>query len=110
MFFIRFQKMNKNRHAARTDRNEKQIVKDLRSLGYTVETGVNDIFVGGKGISFWYEIKDNRVLNKNGKIKESEIKPSQKMLRATWRGHYKIVSSVEQILRDMQETFRKFNL
>jgi len=102
--------MNKNRHAARTDRNEKQIVKDLRSLGYTVETGVNDIFVGRKGISFWYELKDDRALDKNGKIKESEIKPSQKILRDTWRGHYEIVSSLNQILQDMKKTFKKFNL
>jgi len=102
--------MSKNRYAARTDENESEIVKDLRKLGYTVITGVDDIFVSGRGINFWFEIKDKRTLDKNGKVRESEIKDSQKKIRETWRGQYDIVSSTEQILSIMKETFKRLGI
>ena len=39
-----------------------------------------------------------------------EIKDSQKELRETWKGHYKIVSSLDQILQDMKDTLKKFGV
>ena len=95
--------MSKNRFSARTDSNEKTIVKALRKMGYSVETGVNDIFVGGNGFNFWYEIKDPKHKSKKtGQINESAKKASQKRLEVEWKGHYKIVSSLEEILADIK--------
>jgi hypothetical protein len=101
---------HKYRKDARKDANENQIVKDLKKLGYSVQIDHDDILVGTRGINFWYELKDERALDKNGNIRESEIKPSQKKLRDTWNGHYKIVSSLDQILDDMREVFQRLGL
>ncbi len=60
---------------------------------------MDDILVGHAGKNFWIELKTpDCVSKKTGKIKESEIKPSQKKLRAEWRGQYAICSSLEEIL------------
>ena len=94
--------MSKNRYSARTDDNEKDIVSDLRKLGFKVETGHDDILVGYQGNTFWYEIKKpESVSKKTGLINESAKKPSQIKLEKEWKGHYKIVSSLEEILKDM---------
>ena len=94
--------MSRNRYSARTDENEKHIVRDLRKMGYSVETGVNDILVGANNLNYWYEIKQEKhVSKKTGKINESAKKKSQIRLENEWQGHYKIVSTLEDILRDM---------
>ena len=94
--------MSKNRYSARTDENEKTIVKELRKLGYKVETGHDDILVAANGRNYWYEIKQEKhVSKKTGKINESAKKDSQKRLEKEWDGQYRIVSSLEDILRDM---------
>ena len=94
--------MSKNRFSARTDVNEKDIVKDLRKLGYQVEVGHDDILVAANGKTLWFEIKDPKhVSKKTGQINESAKKPSQKRLEKDWQGHYKIVSSLEEILADL---------
>ena len=91
--------MSRNRFSARTDSNEKDIVKALRKLGYSVETNHDDILVGANGLTYWFEIKTpDCVSKKTGKIKESAKKESQKILEKTWKGQYKIVSSLEEIL------------
>jgi hypothetical protein len=85
--------MSKFRRAARVDSNQGSIVMALRSLdGFTVSTGKDDILVGHKGLTFWYEIKASD---------KAEIKASQTKLLKEWRGHYKIVSSVAEILEDI---------
>jgi len=94
--------MSKNRYSARTDENQKEIVKALRKLGYSVYVDVDDIFVGDNGFNYWYEIKQEKhVSKKTGKINESAKKDIQKRLESEWTGHYKIVSTLEDILRDM---------
>lgn len=96
--------MSKNRYSARTDDNEKVIVKALRKLGYRVETGHDDIIVGHNNHNFWYEIKQEKhVSKKTGKINESAKKESQKRLEREWHGHYLIVSTLEEILNDIKE-------
>jgi len=91
--------MSRNRFSARTDSNEKDIVKALRKLGYSVETNHDDILVGADGLTYWFEIKTTDCVSKTtGKIKESAKKESQKILEKTWKGQYKIVSSLEEIL------------
>ena len=102
--------MSKNRYAARTDQNESDIVKDLRKLGYSVITGVDDILCGSRGLTFWYELKSENALDKNGKVREKKVRDSQKKIRAMWNGHYKIVSSLDQILDDMKETFKRLGI
>ena len=91
--------MSKNRHSARTDENEKHIVKALRKLGYSVQTRMDDILVGHKGKNYWFEIKDPKhVSKKTGLINESAKKEGQKKLEKEWKGQYLIVSSLEAIL------------
>ena len=75
----------------------------LRAIyGVTVETDHDDIFVGYKKVNYWYELKSiDAISKKTGKVKESSKQKSQKILSETWKGHYKIVSSLDEILKDM---------
>lgn len=94
--------MSKNRYSARTDNNEAEIVAALRKLGYQVETGHDDIIVSANNLNYWYEIKDPKhVSKKTGLINESAKKPSQIRLEKEWKGHYKIVSSLDEILKEI---------
>ena len=82
--------MSKYRQAAKVDANQPEIVKQLRKIpGVTVETQHDDILVGYKGITYWFEIKVNE---------KSAIKPSQKYLNENWTGHYQIVWDIKQIM------------
>ena len=101
-----------NRWAVGIDANQPQIVEDLRKIpGVTVELDHDDIIVGAQGLTFWYELKsEEAVSKKTGLILESQIKPDQKRIRAEFTGHYKIVSSFDQIIENMNETFRRFGL
>ena len=91
--------MSKYRQAARIDENQNEIVKDLRNMGATVQTGMDDLLVGWKGRTYWFEIKDPaKTKKKNGEFKAGAIKDSQIKLAAEWKGHYQIVSSFEEII------------
>ena len=90
--------MSKYRRAAKVDANQGEIVKALRAIpGVSVELDHDDILVGYKGVTYWYELK-------NGKPTESDIKPDQYRIWETFTGHYKIVWTIEQILEDMNIT------
>lgn len=91
------------RRAARTDLNQNSIVNALRNIpGVTVALKHDDILVGYRGRTYWYEIKNSdAVSRKTGKIRESEKKKSQKALESVWTGHYKIVSSLLEISNDI---------
>ena len=94
--------MSKNRYAAKVDNNQKQIVKMLRQIpGMTVMVNHDDILVGYKGRTYWYEIKNPEVTNKSGKVYSSKIKKSQKKLMAEWTGHYSVVSTLDEILKEI---------
>jgi len=102
--------MRKHRQDAKIDANQPEIVERLRSIkGITVELGHDDLLVGYKGLTFWYEIKNPELAcsKVTGKILESAIKPDQKRIRAEFTGHYKIVSSFEEIIEDIQSTVRR---
>ena len=95
--------MAKYRRAAKIDRNQPAIVDALRRLGYSVIVGHDDILVGHNGKTFWFEIKEpETVSKKTGRINDSSIKDSQKELLATYKGHYKIVWNVQQIIDDIK--------
>lgn len=85
--------MSKYRRAAKVDGNQKEIVEGLRKLGYSVELGHDDILVGRGGRTYWYEIK-----NPKGKNKKQ---PGQEDLERQYKGHYKIVRSIDEILLDI---------
>lgn len=95
--------MSKYRRAAKVDSNQSGIVNTLRKLGYTVQAGHDDILVGVNGRTYWYEIKDESTVSvKTGEVRLGEIKQSQRDLKATWKGHYKIVWHWQQILDDIK--------
>ena len=90
------------RRADRIDENQTDIVKQLRKVpGVTVEPGHEDILVGYKGITYWYEIKRPDQLKKDGTFKAGTIKPSQEKLQADWKGHYKVVTGAAEIFLDI---------
>ena len=72
-------------------------------MGFSVETGHDDILVGYKNKTKWYELKNPNEVDKNGLpyAKKSKTAIKQKKIRDEFKGHYKIVSSLEEILIDM---------
>lgn len=91
------------RRAARIDENQKEIVRQLRKIpGMSVQPGHDDILVGFRGKTFWFEIKSGRAVSKRtGEVREDAIKPSQRELVARWQGHYRIVTTLDEILEDV---------
>lgn len=92
-----------NRRAARVDDNQPGIVKELRRLGISVEPGHDDLIVGYRGMTYWYEIKNpaRAKSKKTGKLLESSRKDSQRRLDREFTGHRKTVFSVGEILVDI---------
>jgi hypothetical protein len=95
--------VSKYRRAAKIDSNQAEIVRALRSIpGVMVEVGHDDILVGRSGLTYWLEIKEPSTVSPvTGLIRESAKKDSQKRLEKEWAGHYRIVSSLDQILREI---------
>lgn len=92
--------MAKYRQAARVDDNQAEIVKELRKMGLSVQLGMDDILVGYRGRTYWFEIKDPaKTLKKDGAYKKGALKDSQIQLTETWKGHYQVVHSLDQILK-----------
>ena len=83
-----------NRRKAKVDSNQKEIVEALRSIpGITVAPDHDDILVGYRNRTWWYELKSPG--------KERRLQPSQVKLFNEWTGHYRVVSSLKEILRDL---------
>ena len=95
--------MSRNRFAAKIDVNQPEMVKTLRSIdGVTVELNHDDILVGYKGRTYWFEIKDpNKLFKKDGSFAKGQIKPSQQKILDEWHGHYRIVWEMDMILEDI---------
>ena len=90
--------------ADKTDNNQKEIVRALRKIpGIKVETGHDDVLIGRNGKTYWFEIKnpDEAVSKRTGKLLPNTLQANQKKLLATWTGHYKVVWSLEQILKEI---------
>ena len=90
-------------YAKRCDKNQTQIVKDLRSMGFSVETNHDDILVGKHGKTLWIEIKDSSPFRKDGKLKPNPsnkkgIQNSQYKILWNWKGQYNICWHVGQII------------
>lgn len=87
------------RRAARTDTNQQEIVKQLRSIpGVTVAVGHDDILVGRNNVTYWVEIKSENAVKKTGELRANALRDSQKKIKAEWTGQYLVAWSVEQIL------------
>lgn len=95
--------MSKYRRAARVDDNQSGIVEQLEKIpGLSIAKGHDDILVGYRGNTYWFEIKSPKAISKKtGKPLKSSVKKSQIELSSTWCGHYEIVWSVEQILKSI---------
>ena len=88
---------------AKIDNNQNMIVDALRDIpSVSVALKHDDILVGFKGNTYWYEIKsDSAVSRKTGKVLDKKKKKSQVKLEQEWTGHYRIVSSIDEILQDI---------
>lgn len=91
------------RRAKRIDSNQNVIVNALQCVpGVTVEVGHDDILVGYMGNTYWFELKDESAIGKKtGKVRRSAITEQERTRKKTWRGHYSIVWSLDQILEEI---------
>ncbi len=62
----------------------------------------DDILVGYRGKTFWYEIKSDNQMKKDGTLKANALKASQVKLQQEWKGHYRIVTGVDEILKELE--------
>lgn len=86
----------------KVDANQNAIVSLLRLInGVSVEPDHDDILVGYNGVTYWFELKNPNVANKSGKVFESAKKKSQKKILARFCGHYKIVTTLIEILQEI---------
>ena len=76
----------------RRDNNEKEIVKALIKQGASVEKmhmkGVPDLLVGYAGRNYLLEVKSEK----------GKLLSSQKSWHKSWRGHCRVVRSIEEAL------------
>ena len=87
---------------SKVDTNQNEIVVGLLKIpGISVERNHDDILVGYQDKTYWYEIKSESPYKKDGTIKKKALKDSQVELWSTWKGHYNIVWSLEQILKEL---------
>ena len=88
------------RYAKKIDANQHEIVKALRARHISVAPEHDDILVGYRGKTWWFELKDEKKLFlKDGvTFRAGSVTEGQSRLRSVWRGHYAIVWKVEQIL------------
>lgn len=91
------------RRADKIDTNQPEIVEGLEKMGYSVVIGMDDIVVGHAGKTYWYEIKRPESRSKKtGEILDSYKKDCQIELEKTFKGHYRLITSIEDILEDLK--------
>lgn len=97
--------MTHRRYANKVDSNQPKIVRDLRKIpGVSVSPGHDDILVGFRGRTFWFEIKNPDKLKKNGKLKKGALQDGQVQLQNEFNGHYSVVTSLDEILQQIGVT------
>lgn len=88
---------------ARTDANQKAIVKALRDFGCSVihlhqlDKGVPDIAVGKNGVTLFMQIKDG-----SRPPSERNLTQDERDFCQEWRGHYAIVESIDDALAQVE--------
>ena len=90
----------KLRRHSKPDRNQGDIVSALRKIpGISVETGHDDILVGYKGRSWWFEVKAQECVSpRTARVRASSMTKSEKHRLNNWKGQYDVVWDVYQIL------------
>lgn len=86
------------RYAAKIDRNQPEVVKLFRKLGWTVLIisqlkSCCDICVSKNGRTIMVEIKDGEKPPSSQKLTPGEIK-----FKDAWQGEYRIVNCVDDVL------------
>lgn len=88
------------RKIARTDSNQKEIVKQLRQIGCSVQvlstigSGCPDILCGFNGRNYLFEIKDESKPKSQKLLTEDE-----KKWHIAWSGQIDTIENFEQILK-----------
>ena len=91
------------RKAAKTDRNQTEIVKALRAIGATVQSlaaigkGCPDLLIGFGGKNFLMEIKDGEAV-----LSKQQLTPDQIGWHLQWRGSVHVVKSKYEALKILQ--------
>ena len=89
--------MSNNRRRKKIDSNQNEIIEELLVRGVSVAPDHDDILCGYKGNTYWFEIKASEAASKV--VNKTTI--AQHKLADTWKGHYKIVWSLDMILDDI---------
>lgn len=91
------------RRAAKVDRNQKEIVRGLRAIGYTVRhthiigQGFPDIVIGKHGYNLLVEVK----------MEGEPLTADEREFFETWQGYAVIGYSVEQINDEFLEMMQQ---
>ena len=97
------------RKASRTDANQAEIVKALRSIGATVTPlhavggGCPDLLVGYRNKSYCLEVKDPNQGSKQYREKNdaAALTKDQHIWFLEWQGHAKIVWTIEEAIEEV---------
>ena len=87
------------RRAAKTDKNQVEIVQALRCAGATVTpthaagSGFPDLVVGFRGVNYLIEVKDGRKAPSKRKLT-----PDQVEWHGSWRGQVAVVKNITEAL------------
>jgi len=93
------------RRNTRVDNNQKEIVKVMKKLGYTVEDikWPCDKLLGKRGLNFLIEIK-----NEDNSPSQKKLTPKQEKFHENWNGQIDIIESVDQFIAWDKRTWEKF--
>lgn len=93
------------RFRARTDANQKAIIKALRDAGasvqplHTIGAGCPDLLVGVRGVTHLLEVKNPKALSGQGRVMR-ETKDRQQAWHESWRGVPPVrVFTIEEALK-----------
>lgn len=101
--------MPRTNRPARKDANQAGIEQALRHMGFSVMDtsalgkGCHDFEVGVDGLTLCFELK---MLCKNPLAK---LTPAEREHMETWQGHYKVVTTLEETLEEINLWRNKLN-
>jgi hypothetical protein len=87
------------RRAAKIDRNQPEIVREIRKVGasvqpiHTVGKGCPDLLIGWRGQNILWEIKDGLLVPSARRLTDDETD-----WHKDWRGQVGVIESIEQAL------------
>jgi len=95
--------MSQPRRAKKIDANQPAIVKSLGKIpNLSIELDHDDLLIGYNRRTYWFELKDpDKLFNKDGTVAKGAVKDGQYKLIENFKGHYKIVWTLDQILTEI---------